>query len=226
VTGRDVFGETRVIHDGADLADEAEGGTADSYPSWSPDSLKLAFAHGTGARSDRNDGALYLMGPEGQDLVRLDNANADGIANFQPNFSPFKEGGYYWLTFLSRRDYGNTEHGTKGSERQQIWVTAISTSVKPGEDPSEVGYWLPGQLTESKNISAFWAPRACRDDGEECSVSSECCGGDCRENGEGALVCSPPPADRCRRLSETCSTTEDCCDGVCSNNVCIDPIPR
>ena len=228
VIGDDAFGEHRVIHVGSDLAESPEKGTTDSYPSWSPNSARIAFAHGTGARSDWPDqklSALYIMGPDGENVVRLDRANGDELGNFQPNFSPFYEGGYYWLTFLSRRDYGNAEQGTSGTKRQQIWVTGIKANLDPSQDPSQVSYWLPGQSTGAKNISAFWAPRACRQDGEECSVSSECCGGDCRENTEGALVCSPPPPERCRRLSETCSTSEDCCEGVCNNSVCIVSAP-
>ena len=73
---------------------------------------------------------------------------------------------------------------------QQIWVTAIRDDAAPGTDPSSVPYWLPGQNTQSANISAYWAPRACRPDGESCSVGTECCGGDCRPPaGGGDPVC-------------------------------------
>ncbi|MCH2108449.1 MAG: hypothetical protein MK135_03920 [Polyangiaceae bacterium] len=227
VMGKDSFGEITQIQTGAGLMDRPESGVALSYPSWSPDGRKIVFAHGTGARSDRNDSALYAMKPDGSDVVRLERALSGANDDFQPNFSPFDEGGYFWLSFLSRRDYGNELAGTKGTERQQIWVTAIKKVTEPGEDPSAVAYWLPGQAVESSNISAFWAPRACRDDGEECSVSSECCGGECVADGEGALVCSPPPPERCRNLGQTCSSSADCCNmRECRNNVCIQDIPR
>lgn len=230
VLGVDSFGGSTVIHDGAALASAFEGGTSSSYPSWTPDSSRIIFAHGTGARSDAPDGktsALYIMSRDGTNLVRLDKASggADSTDTFQPNFSPFDEGGYFWVAYLSRRDYGNNLAGTAGTQRQQIWVAAIKKDAPAGTDPSEVGYWLPGQTVSSKNISAFWAPRACREDGDECSVNSECCGGDCRPNMDGVLVCSPPPPDRCRKLNETCSTSADCCDErECVNNVCVNEV--
>lgn len=223
VTG-DSVGAPVVIHTGASLAGSSPPGVADSYPTWTPDSARIAFGHGSGCRSEDQHGALYIMARDGSGVVRLDRANGSGDANFQPRFSPFDSGGYFWLSFLSRRDYGNTIAGTRGRAFQQIWVTAIGTAPAAGGDPSEVPYWLPGQNTASRNISAYWAPRPCRPDGEACSVGSECCGGDCRPGTDGALVCSPPPPERCRRRNETCSTDADCCEGMdltCLSNVCI-----
>jgi hypothetical protein len=223
VTGPDAVGGTRTLHSGASLAGDTPGGQADAYPSWSPDSRIIAFAHGTGSRSENAQAALYVMQRDGSGVVRLANASP-GINNFQPRFSPFTEGGYFWLSFLSRRDYGNAEVGTRGRDFQQIWVTAIRTDAAAGEDPSSIPYWLPGQSVGSRNISAYWAPRPCRPDGETCSVGSECCGGDCRPDSTGALVCAPPPDDRCRERYETCSTDGDCCEGLsCIANVCIEP---
>ncbi|MFK7988684.1 MAG: hypothetical protein AB8I08_21875 [Sandaracinaceae bacterium] len=226
VTGTDTVGDSRIVHTASSLSGATPPGAADSYPTWSPDSARIAFANGTGSRSENMQSALYLMARDGTDVVRLDNANggATAVNNFQPNFSPFESGGYYWLSFLSRRDYGNDAVGTRGSDFQQIWVTAIRAEPTPGEDPSEVGYWLPGQDTSSRNISAFWAPRACRPDGESCSVGSECCGGECVPGSDGALVCSPPPPERCRAEGETCTTAADCCDDMglsCLANVCV-----
>lgn len=226
VTGADSFGATRLLHGGASLAGDTPPGVADSYPTWSPDSTLIAFAHGNGSRSESHQAALYAMSRDGTNVVRLTNASggASSVDNFQPRFSPFTQGGYYWMSFLSRRDYGNAEVGTRGAAIQQIWVAAIRVDAGPGEDRSEVAYWLPGQSTASRNISAYWAPRPCRPDGESCSVGSECCGGDCRPGTDGALVCSPPPPDRCRMSGETCSTSDDCCEGLtCLGNVCVAP---
>jgi hypothetical protein len=224
ITAPDAVGAPAVIHDGAALAGSSPAGTADSYPSWTPNSTHIAFSHGSGTRSEDQQAALYLMRRDGTGVVRLDSALGASTTDFQPRFSPFDSGGYFWLSFLSRRDYGNTQIGTRGQAIQQIWVTAISNSPADGVDPSAVPYWLPGQATTSRNISAYWAPRACRPDGESCSVGSECCGGDCRPDETGALVCAPPPPDRCRERNETCSTDEDCCaDLVCFGNVCISP---
>jgi hypothetical protein len=245
VSGPDEFGEGSLIHVGKDFGLTPEDGNSDSYPTWSPDSTRIAFAHGTGSRSEQEDtgshrSGLYVMDPDGDNLVRLDRAcgrggqnptdatnTTDALDNFQPNFSPFDEGDYYWMSFLSRRDYGNALVGTRGTGRQQIWVTAIRKGADPGDDASEVAYWLPGQDTASKNISAFWAPRPCRDDAESCSVNSECCGGDCRPDAEGDLVCSPPPPERCRDVNQTCGSAADCCEErECVGNVCVDPVVK
>ncbi len=227
VTAKDTVGKPELIHAGATLSTATPAGSADSYPSWTPDSSQIAFGHGTGSRSEDQLGALYMMARDGGGVVRLDKAcgGAKQTDNFQPRFSPFDSGGYYWLSFLSRRDYGNTIVGTRGKHFQQIWVTAIKKNPAPGEDPSQVAYWIAGQSTASRNISAYWAPRPCRKDNQSCSVGSECCGGDCRPDAEGALVCSPPPAESCRKAGETCSGAPDCCGGLlCDSNVCIIPI--
>lgn len=225
MTGVDAAGENRVVHPGTDLSGSSPGGVADSYPSWTPDSARIAFSHGTGARSEDQQAALYIMGRDGADVVRLDAANGGDTTSFQPRFSPFEGGGYFWLSFLTRRDYGNEVVGTRGAGLQQIWVTAIRMDGAGGVDPSSVPYWIAGQRTTTRNISAYWAPRPCRDDGDSCSVGSECCGGDCRPGDDGALVCSPPPPERCRQADETCSTDADCCDGVsCIQRVCLPPI--
>jgi len=224
ITGPDAVGAPTVVHDGAALAGSTPAGTADSYPTWTPDSAWIAFSHGSGTRSEDQQAALYIMRRDGTDVVRLDKAAGGSTTDFQPRFSPFDSGGHFWLSFLSRRDYGNAQAGTRGAALQQIWVTAITNTPDGAIDPSSVPYWLPGQATASRNISAYWAPRACRPDGESCSVGSECCGGDCRPDDTGALVCAPPPPDRCRERNETCSTDEDCCaDLVCFGNVCISP---
>ncbi len=228
VTGPDAVGSPTTVHVASDLSGATPGGTCDSYPTWTPDSRNIVFAHGPDGRSETGQSALYAMSSDGTHVVRLDRASggATSVDSFQARFSPFDQGGYFWLSFLSRRDYGNTEVGTRGRAYQQIWVAAIrKDALGTDADPSAVGYWLPGQATTSRNIAAYWAPRACRPDGEECSVGSECCGGECRPPaGGGPSVCSPPPPDRCRRESETCSTDADCCPDMgltCLGNVCV-----
>lgn len=224
VTGPDALGASSVIHTASSVGD---GGYYDGYPTWTPDSQRIAFSHGLNGRSETGQASLYLMNRDGSGVIRLDQATGGAaVDSFQPRFSPFDSGGYYWLSFLSRRDYGNSAVGTRGRGYQQIWVAAIrKDSLGTGADPSAVGYWLPGQATTSRNIAAYWAPRACRSDGDSCSVGSECCGGECRPPSEGgAPVCSPPPPERCRRDGETCSTSADCCEGsdlTCYNNVCL-----
>lgn len=236
VTGRDAFGPSRTIQRGATLPMRNPAHSAISYPVWSPDSQWIVFAHGLSARSSTQPAALFITRRDGAQVLRLDNANGgpSGELSFEPRFSPFDTGGYFWLAFLSRRDYGNSAAGTRGTNREQIWVTAIRrTPAGPDGmsnpdpryevDPSEVPYWLPGQDPQSRNISAFWAPRPCRPNGERCSVASECCSNDCRPPaGGGPPVCSPPPRTECRMEGQTCSVDADCCDGLtCFNRSCL-----
>ena len=230
VTGPDTFGETRTLHRGADLVNAIESGRADSYPSFSPDSRLVAFAHGTGSYSATSSGALYVVPVEGGAPVRLDRAS--GIAgrdSFAPRFAPFESGGYYWLAFHSHRAYGNPWAGRASDEEGRtrthgLWITAVRAGAAPGEDPSEVPYWLPGQDVASSNIAVSFTRRACRANTESCSLGSECCSGECGLDASGARVCSPP-RDRCRDFGETCDADADCCGSrICFEHVCVDDL--
>ncbi len=142
---------------------------APSWPSFTPDSQWIAYAAGTNSRG-RNaigmppvetvyPGALFLVGRAGGTPVRLDNACSGQLECYLPCFSPYDSGGYLWLVFYSVRDYGNAQAGTKGTQRRQMWVTAIDKSkLGMGVDPSSVPYWLPEQDPTTENMSAFWAP--------------------------------------------------------------------
>ena len=74
-----------------------------------------------------------------------------------PNFSPYDEGGYFWMVFYSTRDYGNAQAGTKGTKRRQLWVVAIDKAKLASGDPSAVPYWLPDQDVQTANMTAYWA---------------------------------------------------------------------
>ncbi len=237
VTGTDSFGSPSVIHHGNALSSDPPGGSSDAYPTWTPDSHWLAFQHGPYSESDngadgvspamRFNAGMYIIAPTGGSPTRLTAASGTGAAAdaFFPNFSPFVQGGEYWLLFFSRRDYGNAQAGTYGTGRRQLWVTAVDTTVTPGTDPSHPPYWLPGQIVTSENISGFWAPQPCRPNATGCEVSSECCSGVCAPNASGMLVCNPPPSTApCRSEGQRCGGTSDCCAGlVCDGNVCLLP---
>lgn len=241
-TGPDWFGPVNVIHRGSSLSSSPERGSTDSHPTWSPDSRWIAFAHGTHSRSITRDGsnrpidqpgALYLISREGGMPYRLDNANGgpSGQDSYWPTFSPFTTTespgeNYFWLAFYSRRPYGNSIAGTRGTDRRQLWVTAIRTNPPPGEDPSRVPYWLPGQDVRTDNMAAFWAPQPCRTNGNECTVSSECCSGLCLRDPMNPMrfTCQPPPMSMCRREGNSCGSNDDCCTGLmCVGNVCQRP---
>ncbi len=238
VTAADSFGTATQRVMGASLMAQREGGRALAYPTWTPDSRWLAFQHGPYSESDRAGAsagaprtrfpaALYVVAPTGGTPTRLARASADEAEDdaYFPNFSPFVQGGHYWLVYFSRRAYGNAQAGTRGTGRRQLWVTAVSTTVTAGADPSNVPYWLPGQDVGSDNVSGFWAPQPCRPRGASCTVSSECCAGTCGPDATGALVCNPPPPEApCRMEGERCGAGSDCCAGLsCAANVCLRP---
>lgn len=220
VTGQDAFGTPQRIH----TATSITGSTVDTYPTWSPDSKWIVFHNGTDGRSDNNvAGGLYMIGPDGSGLIKLGQATDPGPGTgngrvYFPNFSPFNVGGHFWLSYISNRPYGNAQAGTAASPHQQLWVSAVKNNPAPGEDPSCVPYWLPGQVRSAKNISAYWAPKACRQDGDSCSVGGECCSGLCQGG-----KCQAPSGSQCRKLDETCGGS-GCCDGLScdtATHVCI-----
>jgi hypothetical protein len=140
---------------------------APSWPTFTPDSQYIAYAAGTNSRG-RNTvnnvevpypGSLFVVATAGGATSKLDIACGGQAQCYLPNFSPYDDGGYFWLVFYSLRDYGNALDGTKGTQRRQMWVTAIDKSkLGTGQDPSSVPYWLPLQDSTSENMSAFWAP--------------------------------------------------------------------
>ena len=138
---------------------------APSWPSFSPTSDWIAYGAGNNSRG-RNDapsvmgvypGALFIINRAGGTSFRLDTACGGARDCYVPNFSPYDEGGYFWLVFYSTRDFGNVQAGTKGTHRRQLWVTAIDKSKLGTGDASSVPYWLPDQDVLTANMSAYWA---------------------------------------------------------------------
>jgi hypothetical protein len=214
----DAFSGLRVIHTGASLMNfDPAGGTADCFPTWTPDSKFIMFAHTSNTRGTgetRLDGSLYIIPPMVNGApVRLGIASdsAGHAQSHYPNTSPFISGGNYWIVFYSTRDYGNAQAGTKGTGRPQLWVSAISTTFNGTSDPSNVPYWLPGQSTAHENADAVWAASACKLVEGSCQTSSDCCSGTCQATADGGLSCAP--AAVCRREGENCATDSDCCQG-------------
>jgi hypothetical protein len=219
VTAPDTFGAPRTVVGG--------GGAAIAHPSWSPDSQWIAYQRGENSRT-ANTGTYYpggvrMAARDGSTVHELAALNGGAENSYYPTFSPFDEGGYFWLAFHSTRDYGNAHAGTRGTRRRQLWVAAISHAPAPGVDPSHPPYWLPQQNVAEENMAAFWAQEACRAEGRSCATSGECCTGFCRDldDGRGA-VCVPPDVVPCSMAGESCRTSADCCEGagVCAGNFC------
>lgn len=143
----------------------------------------------------------------------------DAHLDYIPTVSPVAAGGYFWLFFSSRRQYGNqlVYDNVQANEAKKIWVAAIDINAAPGSDPSHPPFFLPGQEAASGNIRAFAALSPCHVDGDSCESGIDCCSGHC-VNG----VCGTPVA-ACSELEEKCETTADCCEGkglLCIGGFC------
>jgi WD40 repeat protein len=190
-----------------------------TYPSFSPDSQWIAFQRATQAIRPAS-GRLWLTSQDGQTQMALDAATGVGTlpsgqdaASFEPHFLPVSVGGYFWLVFVSERQYGNTLEDTSPNTRmKQLWVTAIDASPQPGVDPSHPAFWLPGQRLDRQNMRGQWSLSPCKQIGESCDAGFECCEGFCQQNDDGEWVCDDSSAGGCSAINEACTTAADCCD--------------
>ena len=162
--------------------------------------------------------------------------------NYEPTVLPVAVGGYYWIIFTSRREYGNTitdpdawESGP--ARRKKLWVAAIDIRTStPGQDPSHPAIYLNDQELEAGNMRGFWALDPCAQNGASCTTGDQCCTGFCRAGSAGsggdgvAVVCVAPPATGCAQELEKCSVTTDCCGASlgyqCINGYCAEPPPK
>ena len=146
----------------------------------------------------------------------------EGQATYQPTFLPVAVGGYFWLVAESERTYGNTLTDTNpNTRRKQLWVSAISTDPQQGTDPSNPGFWLPGQELGNQNMRGAWALDPCKPLGESCEAGFECCEGFCVFDPEvNDYVCGAQ--EGCSPSGSACETAEDCCDtgAQCINGFC------
>jgi hypothetical protein len=134
----------------------------------------------------------------------------DAHKNYIPTVSPVAAGGYFWMFFTSKRNYGNlytADLPEQNAEAKKIWVAAIDINGTPGTDPSHPAFFLPGQEIESGNIRAFAALEPCRDNGASCETGIDCCCGFCI-----AGACACKPEDKCAEIDERCESAGDCCD--------------
>ncbi|MCC6557065.1 MAG: hypothetical protein IT372_29285, partial [Polyangiaceae bacterium] len=171
---------------------------------------------------------LWMVRPDGQDPKQLTIAGSDN-RSFNPVFAPLRAGGYFWLVFISRRDYGNTLVGTS---RQQLWITAIDDPASAA-DPSHPPFYLRGQELCGLSENAYYALDPCKAIGEGCTTGIDCCNGQCvKDQSTGQYVCGePPPPGQCSENGNSCLTDSDCChhldQGVnCIDGFCQAPIPE
>lgn len=228
------------------------------WPSFTPDHNFVIYDHHQGTSSEGTDygtwgaqrSAMEMVDTTAKTVYKLNALNGldasnnaylpfgadDENRNFEPNVLPLGSGGYFWVVFTSRRQYGNTinsaETGAYGQDiRKKLWVSAMDINVKPGTDPSHVPFYLPGQEAKAGNMRGFWVLDPCKQNGNDCTSGDECCGGYCRQvtssDGGTADECVPPPGG-CSNDSEKCTTAGDCCNGgdSCINGFCTAPTPN
>ncbi len=236
------------------LVDVASDNTAYlSWPAFTPDSLKVLY--GMNERQDysswSNEHADIAMtdvatkkpvmcdalnGKKGNS-VYLPYGSAEADLNYEPTVLPLAVGGYYWVVFTSRRNYGNIMSPSNypdpwsSTPRKKLWVAAIDINPKPGADPSHPAFYLPGQEFQAGNMRGFWALDPCKQNGNTCMTSDECCGGYCRQVqlGDGGVgrQCIPPPGG-CSGEFEVCKVQSDCCNPqmLCIGGRCAQPPPN
>ncbi len=173
---------------------------------------------------------------------------AEAHLNYEPTTLPLAVGGYYWVVFTSRREYGNTITDTSDpghpdggagpfeahpATRKKLWVAAIDINVTPGKDPSHPAFYLAGQEPLAGNMRGFWALDPCVQNGTSCVSGDQCCSGFCREtsanDGGPVLSCVAQPTG-CSQEFEKCAAASDCCGQAqgyqCINGYCAQPAPK
>jgi hypothetical protein len=237
------------------------------WPTFTPDDKFVFFAGGTNDEySTMSDspptppeptGNIYIAQVSSATTALADALNGvrggksylpfpdDPNLNFEPTILPVASGGYYWVVFTTRRNYGNTVNGNPfagpggaPSPRKKLWVAAID--IVPGKggptsaiDLTHPAFYLDGQELTPGNMRAFWALDPCLQKGKSCSAGYECCSGFCREttgsDGGEVFSCVAPPSG-CSEVGEKCTTASDCCGasaGVqCTNGFCAAPSPK
>jgi hypothetical protein len=202
-----------------------EGGTGrPAYPSFSPGSEWLAFGRPTQGSRSTGSGDLWIVGADGTGLKKLTTAS-EGGKSFNPVFAPIRAGGYFWVVFISRRDYGNT---LVNANRQQLWITAIS-DPPTGDDPSHPPFYMRGQEGCGKSENAYYAMDPCKEIGESCESGVDCCGKTCVKGEGGGYVCGDAPeSGQCSEDGNACTSDADCCNSSsdCLDGFCTPPIPK
>jgi len=246
-----------------------------AWPSFTPDSAAIIYQQGDSFDSYQFVGGFAQSKPQYAEvrMTELDGTvkklnalngrdasgttylpygeTSEGRMNYEPTVMPLAVGGYFWVVFTSRRDYGNTiapgrpkttipgddptqdPWGSDGapSQRKKLWVAAIDVDHAMQPDPSHPAFYLPGQEIESANMRAFAALAPCQPDGTTCESGADCCNGFCRQTGQDAsgnpiLACVPPPKG-CSNTDELCTTEADCCDSadLCVGGRCTEQTP-
>lgn len=217
---------TNVVSNVSQIVSQAAGQGRPAYPSFSPGSEWIAFGRPTQGSRSTGNGDLWLVAPDGSGLKQLNAASNDN-KSFNPVFAPLRAGGYFWLVYITRRDYGNR---LVGANRQQLWITAIDDPPVAG-DPSHPPFYIRGQEDCGKSENAYYALDPCKQLGEGCTSGVDCCEGTCvKDPNTGEYVCgSPPDPGECSQDGNSCETDADCCNAPtskCIDGFCQKPPPQ
>ncbi|MBL8974026.1 MAG: PD40 domain-containing protein [Myxococcales bacterium] len=186
-----------------------------AYPNFSPGNEWVVYGRPTQGSRSTGNGQLYLVGVDGQNNRKLQIASSDN-KSFNPTFAPLRAGGYFWIVYMSRRDYGNT---LVGANRQQLWMTAITDPPTELDDPSNPPFYVRGQEDCALSENAYFAPDPCKDEeNATCESGIDCCGGHCVfDEMLQKKVCGEK--DGCSLAGNKCEVDADCCD---ANSPCVD----
>jgi hypothetical protein len=148
----------------------------------------------------------------------------DEHLGFYPSVGTVASGGYYWVVFMSRRQYGNAMQDTSNSnavpdpvfhtETKKIWVTALT--IGASGDPSHPAFLLPGQESASGVYRPTLALAPCKASGQSCATGVECCAGGCAGGTCGAPSTCSSVDEKCTVPSDCCSSTSSCIGGFCA----------
>ena len=194
-----------------------------AYPSFSPTSDHITFGNPTAGSRTTDQGDLWLTDLKGA-LQHLKIAGSDG-KSFNPVFAPLRAGGYTWIVFVTRRDYGNRMVSTN---RQQLWVAAVDDPPGASGDPSHPAFYMRGQEDCAKSENAYYALDPCKKKGQGCESGVDCCSGQCIKQGN-AYVCGDPTTVGCSDDGNKCSVDADCCGAPvskCIDGFCQKPPPQ
>ncbi len=222
------------------------------WPAFLPDSKEFVFHADSGADFatwDNNLANIEIADLATKKVTSLDALNgiskgkiylpygmSDANMNYEPTVLPVAVGGYYWVVFTSRREYGNTitdpnPWASSPAIRKKLWVSAIDLDPVPGTDPSHPAFYINDQELMAGNMRGFWALDPCQMDGTMCTSGDQCCSGFCRQTtvgGKSEFTCVLMPGG-CAQEYEKCNVSSDCCGASagyqCINGFCAQPPP-
>lgn len=168
------------------------------------------------------------------------------LLSYQPSAAPRTFGQHHWVSFTSRRTYGNVAtqnpwwsdprvHPIRGAAAaKKVWISALEADAQGG-DPSAPAFYLEGQEVRGANGRPVWVDEACvapmveLGPASECESDADCCGAPDLARCEVELPlsspavrhCVPVAANECVSESDTrlCQSDEECC-GFASGERC------